>query len=225
MKIKHFSYKKDTKNDATEVISSNLNAFYKLTTNLSFIPKQIFDFFCNNFFSDFFAGEICRKNFVYQQFAYVTCERNKGFKYDKFGEIKITNIEFNFTFSLDKNDLFISKGNNVYFLFAWKFNGGNNVELGWTFMKKWSFYFDVDGKSIGLLEKEMGKGLEIGKVALIILLTLLIFIFVYIWNKYLKSKFTKKIRANEMDDQYEYHLNKRTDKEIELNSNKDLIGV
>ena len=126
-------------------------------------------------------------------------------------EIKFYNKELNVTFLLDYNDLFIEKGNYLYFLVV------NDLDyvpdywvLGKPFLKKYLFLFNYDTKMIGFYKakdrikvnhKKMINSYTLSitfNIFLVIIVIALIFIF---YHYYFKKR---RIRANELEDRFNY---------------------
>ena len=132
------------------------------------------------------------------------------------------NSDFNKNFTLTKNDLFAfnskeENDKNLYFLIVNGIDDQNRWILGIPFLKKYILSFDYDNKRIGYYinygkekdEDKNGKGNGISffestafKVIMIIIAAGIIFVLGMIFSNYLKK--TRKKRANELDDNFEY---------------------
>ena len=166
------------------------------------------------------------------------CDSTSKYFMDKlnnnFPELILYNNDFNKNFSLTKNDLFAFNAKNesdtyLYFLIVHGLDDENRWILGIPFLKKYIFSFDYDKKRIGYyinygkeIEEDINdKGKEknnffksdVFKVIIIILSAGIIFTLGMIFNNYLKK--SRKKRANELDDVFEYNTYE------DINNNND----
>ena len=153
------------------------------------------------FFSDLYSKNICfqvknkDKIFIY-------CNENFNFK--NFSGIKFHSKQFNYTFELNYNDLFKKEGNKFYFLMCFDPFLQQNFEVGEIFFRKYPFLFDQDRKIVGFykVKKKEFNFFGLFIVIIIILIVICIFLLVYL-IKYIYIK-PRKIRANELSDNYDY---------------------
>ena len=156
--------------------------------------------------------------------------------------------DFNKNFSLTKNDLFAFNNDdsdtNLYFLIVNGTDDQNNWIMGIPFLKKYVLSFDYDKKRIGYYinygkdnyypkntdnnnvpEEEISFfSSDIFKILLIVISAAIIFILGMLFNNYLKK--TRKKRANELDDDYEYGPQKDQIKDEQQNMNKnECLGI
>ena len=204
-----------------------------------------FRFINKHFFDEFFDKNICIKiNFIKHDiytkensYGYA-CDSTSKYFMDKlnnnFPELILYNNDFNKNFSLTKNDLFAFNAKNesdtyLYFLIVHGIDDENRWILGIPFLKKYIFSFDYDKKRIGYyinygkeIEEDINdKGKEknnffksdVFKVIIIILSAGIIFVMGMIFNNYLKK--SRKKRANELDDVFEYNTYE------DINNNND----
>ena len=178
------------------------------------------------FFDQYFKNNACRETIISGGFYGILCNKkniNTKEFYEKFPTLYFYNVFLNYTFILDRNDLFIEKEETIYFTLISRNEIINNWRFGHIFLKKYRLVFDHDKKSIGYYVKhneiipnnvptegeqkqEPGKKLSTGMIVLIIGICLLIgeFIAAVICIKKCKCLNRKK-RANELlDDNYEY---------------------
>ena len=136
--------------------------------------------------------------------------------------ISFYNVEMNMNFTLSHKDLFYEHENKIYFLIVFPIYG-TDIEywlLGKPFIKKYNLFLDKDKKIIGLYlnyteskEKEeterqkeiVQKEHPIKYIVIIIILSLVLIIAIasllYYFLVYKKSR---RIRANELDDETDY---------------------
>ena len=119
-------------------------------------------------------------------------------------------------FTLDSKDLFTIFPDGNRLLFNIEFNNDNEWVFGKPFFKKYQLIFDMDSKLIKYYIKEDDEIEKIrisdGKVLIIILLSIIIFIIgIFIW-RILFCRNNRKIRANELEDNYSYIAKEIKDK-------------
>ena len=142
--------------------------------------------------------------------AYI-CDDYPDLDLSKFPDIKfyISNVDYNLT--LTYKELFIKKDGKVYFLVVFdKF--GYNVfwTLGNTFLKRNKMVFDLDRRTIGFSDENIEKEEKnknnhniIGYIIIILIAVLIIiFLGVYIFNKFFLRKRNKK--PYEIDEDFVY---------------------
>ena len=132
--------------------------------------------------------------------------------------------ELNFTFSLDYKDLFIEINDKIYFLIIYRELSDSVWNFGNILVKKYSFMYDQDKKQIYFIHlkkyelepkddededitkdknnfwSEYKESIIIGVLVLFIIIAAIVgFVFGRkIWEKH------RKLRANELDDNYDY---------------------
>ena len=147
--------------------------------------------------------------------------------------------QFNKIFELNYNDLFREKNGKIYFLIIFSETPQNYFEIGKIFLKKYTFTFNQDSKTIGyyLKTKESNNqnptnGLFFTKTSFIIIVVCVLIAFSVIGffvGKYFYDKMRKR-RMNELDDIYEYKPEENdsiVDKNTSTNSNDegDHLGI
>ena len=179
-------------------------------------------------------SEKCFKNSIQQDTYYTDlkfyfCDINiKNELYDILPFIKFISKDLNYTFEITKEDLFQIEGNYIYLNILFDY-GKSYWVLGKPFSLKYQFVFDQDSKKIGLY-KNVHKKIyinnndkkyhldKISKIFIIIVFSLcLIFLGFYLGKKIYQIK--RKLRANEMDDNYDYINESNND-----DNTKDLIN-
>ena len=161
------------------------------------------------FFNDYLKTEICTKVMINNESSYFYTVCNHKFNYDNFPDLIFYSEGLNYTFTLTKEDLFMKYGNKIYFLIVFKLLPDKWV-FGEIFFRKYQISFDKEKKIYGLYkrkynvtENENSNKISYSHLSIIlgILLLFSIFIIFYLF-KIIKSK--RKLRANELEDQYEY---------------------
>ena len=130
----------------------------------------------------------------------------------KFPKVKLFHHNYNFTFEFDGNELFLKdKFENKYIFLISFVKNESNWQLGEIFLRKYMLIFNHGEKDIGIyiqINKKNSNLFNISKNLLIILLfIIMIFIIIalsyFLWKAH-KNK--RKLRANELEDNYEYIL-------------------
>ena len=173
-------------------------ATFSIDINLIEGPHEVRNIFLEKVFID----SKCKEGLLEYKYIYVC---NQDIDYSKFPDLKFYNRELNYTFILNKDDLFMKRNNKIYFLMVFQ-KGTDDMFfrywiLGKPFMKKYNLIFDAEQQIIGIYKQEIkNKSLPF---ILIIILLLLIIIAIYILFKYIKIYHRKK-RVYEIDENYEY---------------------
>lgn len=132
--------------------------------------------------------------------------------------------DFETSFTLDADDLFIEENNYVFCLIYFTTSSGISWILGKPFLKKYQFSFNYESKYITFYkENEQNKGeingpnngisptvLWIVVCATVVIVSVICFI---IFKYYLHGKLFKKKRANELEDSDYDYTPKRDDEE------------
>jgi hypothetical protein len=172
------------------------------------------------FFNYYINKSICRFEREPQtSYSVMSCDANSEFKVEKFPTLFFTQTKFNFTFELDYNDLFIKKGNKYFFNIIFPQSYIEHFEMGKIFLKKYFFTYNTNKKTIGFYNKNIQIDNNYEKYEkeektylkyLIIIGIIVIIVFCLIGfclGKKICEK-TRNIRKNELDEEYNYSLNK-----------------
>ena len=216
--------------------------------------SKYFEYINKTFFDELIEKNICyvidfHKHDLYtniKSYGYA-CDSNSKLFMDnlnnKFPDLILYNHDINRNFTLTKNDLFAfnnfdDSDNNLYFLIVDGIDDEDRWILGIPFLKKYVISYDYDSKRIGFY-KNYGKIVDIiepddginffsniaFKIIIIIICAGIIFNLGMLFQRYLKS--SRKKRANELDDDYEYEARKAlTDDGKDENTNRsDSLGI
>ncbi len=174
----------------------------------------------------------CTENVVNTNYTVFTCDKN--FNTDKFPTLYFYHEDYDYTFELTHKDLFKVIGDKKYFLIIFDKVSNYPWKFGKLFMNKYFFNFEFDQKLIGFYkdlnnnsnenEKEKN-GQNLSSLLWILWTVLLILtgIGCFLLGKFLFNKNRKK-RANELDDDYEYHQ-KQTQENLTNDSKGDKLGI
>jgi len=176
-----------------------LNAQIKCEIELIIAPTD----FIRDLWENYFSKKNCKKeNFILSMvytYKYFVCDSNVNL--DDFSELKFYEKNLNYTFILNKNDLFELNDGKIYLKIIEQHYYSKNWVLGRLFLKKYQLYFDYDRKTIGIYINKK-KESNLGIYLLFIFLIFIIIILIYLLFKFWKNK--RKKRAFELDDEYEY---------------------
>ena len=194
------------KNENNSIITYQGDKLAEIVINFSYIlcPKVFFDFLKEKFFSQYITEKICLSKILDYSYSYIECEYDSNFRVASFPDICLVHKEFETTFNL----------------------------LGTPFLRKYQFVFNNDLKTIGYyrqvynnegnsddeLLREVNKSKTVKTVVVVILIIifsfLLIFIGMIIQRKYFNKN--RKIRANELEENFSYESSNNKD----VNNNK-----
>ena len=182
--------------------------FNGITSTLNYL-----NYINNTFFEKYYNNNICYDIQITYKDIYlvIACDKSK-FNYKDFPSIFFYHKKLNKTFELNKDDLFIEKNNTIYFLVYHHKIMFPKWILGYPFLKKYRIVFDPEKKIIGIPNRNfIIKTEHLNKNQIIIIFLILIIIFMFlIFIKFcliLKNKINRKIRANELEENYEYLSN------------------
>lgn len=231
---------KEKKNDSKIYFLGRKAA--EIIINFSFMigPTYFFDFIKENFFSKYLSEHICFERGVEFFYTYIECE--SSLKIDSFPDISFEHSGFETTFKLTYKDLFVEdKSNNkFYFLILKRYNYLDWV-LGTVFLRKFQFVFDIDSKTIGYYrqpqkDKEENKpkngdgnnpnNSNIIKIFVISILLVIFSILFIVLGMVIQKKFCNKdrrLRANELDDNFNYESHNDDNNILAINDDKKLI--
>ena len=200
-----------------------------------------------NFFSDLIKEKKCFR--IYKDdLVFYYCDKNKINKEIKnFPSIYFSNVEFNYVFELNYQDLFLEKNNILIFLVIFydynnpiKFFADEYVskwDFGTPFLNKYFLTFDYDNKYIGFYNnnstlqnaipnpeitnknKISNNKYYIGIILVLIILLLIICIFII--KKYFVNK--KKVYATELESDIIDDSNKNNSKYYNIEMGEKII--
>ena len=223
-------------NNYKELNTIDNDVYIDLSIDYNYIisPKEYFDQLILPFFNSYIDNKKCKYYEINHQgyfYQIIFCDKNlftiKDIK--KFPTIYFYHHDFNYTFELTYDDLFEEINNNIYFLIL-KNIGDFNKDLwkmGKIFLKKYQFGFNQDSKMIYFYYNiKNNNKLQINEnkqdnnsskfntsyIWIVVCIVCLI-IGIYIGNKIIVRN--RKMRANELEDEYEYKSEKMN------NSNKN----
>ena len=182
-------------------------------TDFIHCPEIYFESIVNSFFNKFIENNICF--LVQERYYYIYCEKNSFEKYkNTFPSLFFISVGLNRTYELNSNDLFKDCGNYYLFMIIKMKYSMKVWTLGKIFMKKDLFYFDSNKKIIGYFNKVEQNYIEkktgynfFNKIKWYIFIIIGIAVGIVIGKK-IREK-ARKLRANELEDNYEYLENEK----------------
>ena len=160
------------------------------------------------FFDDYLNKNICSKIMVNNMSSYYYTVCNKNIDLQKFPILilQIDPLKYNFTF--DYKDLFLEFENKLYFMIIFQLIPDKWV-LGEIFFKKYQIVFDKEKKIYELYFKQSSPNkknfFKFSPWIIVLIFGLLLIIsFFLIIYLYRIIKKRRKIRANELEDNFEY---------------------
>ena len=213
--------------------------------------SEFFKYINETFFNKLIEQNICQCINVkkYRNFYSYSCDSKSKYFIDYlnsyFPDLVFEHKLLGINFTLNKNDLFSYNNfdnldTNLYFLIMESTGVSvyNNWILGIPFLKKYRLSFNYDKKNIGFyindgidkkIKKKENSGFNffesiIFKIIVITILIIIIFVLGVLFQK--KFQKTRKKKANELDDGYEYETYKeQINNNINDNNTNNKIGT
>ena len=220
--LKQRTLKADNKNI---VIETDLQGVINYNYNVIIGNKHYMDIIEKTFFWPYITQNICHKNLANNKFYFYSCKLfslNLKEINENFPSLYFKQKEFDFTFELTPQDLFVQIGDRIFFLVVfYKNNPTSSFILGKVFLQKYFFGFENESKKILFYrenDKKSGSGDKNGEnirvevvlhwynstkvIAIMIILLIVFSIVSFYFGKRMYNK--RKLRANELEDQFEY---------------------
>ena len=229
---------KDNKNKSKIYFTGGKTA--EIIINYSFIlgPRLFLDILEKYFFSKYISKNICQRKTLDFYFYHYECASNSSFKIETFPNISFEHIELETIFNLTYKDLFIlDKKKNKYIFLIFTKDYFTQWIFGTTFLRKYQFVYNNDLKTIGYykyieVEEEENKNLRekndsgtvnivIKYILIIIFSSLLIFLGMIIQKKYCNKN--RKIRANELEENFSYESKNNDGDKQDINDDKKIL--
>ena len=219
------------KYNSKEEVIHDVNVVLDPSNYLIYAPKEYFDSITENFFKKYVDEKICNL-YAFEEYISFNCEKSDKFSINeikRFPSLLFDHTKLGYTFELSYKDLFVEKNNIYYFLII---SDDMFYTTGWTIgnilFRKYQFIFNLDTKEIGfynpILSKEdeyKTKGNSSNTILFILLIVALciIVVGVVLFIKFY-PKILKKKRANELDDDYDYIIDKNANNNLDENDQK-----
>ena len=222
----YLSSKYKTKKDF--ILSVEEDGFFYIEEFFITGSQKYFTYIEENFFQKYIDKRICSKSFYNkayytESFFYFMCniedENKRKEFFDEFPDLIFSQRDMDYKFRLTAEDLFtiIPDGKRILFNVDFVYNR-NKWILGKPFLKKYQLIFNSDSNTISyyinpnnkIINKEEGnKGGNGLKIFLIIFFVILAFIVGIVFGRALCIKYNRKLRANELEDNFSYIVNDR----------------
>ena len=203
--------------------TDSMEGAFDFEIGLNKCPFSYYVLIKQSFFEQYIQSKTCKEITLLGGFFGILCDKTK-IKTEELKEnfpiLYFHNLNLNFEFILDYNDLFIEKEGTIYFTLISRNEILNNWRFGHLFLKKYILIFNRDKKSIGYYvhikkneiddnneETSGGKKISTGVIIFIIAIILLVIevIAAYICIKKCNYCSNRKKRANELlDDNFDY---------------------
>ena len=211
--------------DDIYITLNNQNFYLEKNKITSFYIEEFFIFGTNKyfglieelFFKKYINEQICHKkvhkykNIMYYFICYINDNKVREIFFNNFPSLTFYQKQMNYNFTLDSKDLFTIIPDNNRILFNIGFINNSKIWiLGKPFFKKYQITSTIKSNKIiyysnsSLNVKEI-KSNEISRKLLVIIF--IVFISGFLFGKIICFKYNRKIRANELEDNYSYLSN------------------
>ena len=214
----------------------------EIVINFSYMlaPNYFFDFIRVNYFEQYLNKFVCLEKISDYTYNYIECDFNSSFTVSSFPDICFEHAGFETTFVLTYKDLFIlDKATNKYIFLIMTTPYYADWLLGSVFLRKFQFVFNHDSKTIGyyrytpeshegnnkenLLDANKSKIIKTVFIFILVIIFsfLLIFFGMIIQRKYFNKN--RKMRANELEENFSYEGKNTDENKLEVNDDKKII--
>ena len=217
-----------------KIIDTNIQGVIMYNYNVILGNGKYMENIENTFFNRLIVERKCEKvTGKDKKFIYYSCDKNNiDFKTinDTFPILYFKQTEFEYIFALTAEDLFITVGSKIFFLIVFnKNNLTSSFLLGRIFLEKYFFGFNFNSNKIQFYqEKIKGNDKKIIEqkifrwynsawmIFVIIFLSCLFGLICFLFGRRLYIR--RKLKANELDDNFEYEGATKNNKNMELGS-------
>ena len=219
--IYNFAEDKNLNDTKDYIYKKNGKLVFDLNLNGIILDMNYLKIFNKTFFDKYFKDKICKMEKI-ESISYIYCNKDKV-NIKKFKNIYFYQKDFNYTFTLDYNDLFYIQNNILIFNLFFDENGFSHLlNVGKIFLKKYLLVFNYDQKSIGFYKTKEESGLKLEnnkdfsnkvvKLYIIGIMVLIILGLIILFIKGFNKKTGRKIRKNELDDDFDYTIQNNEEK-------------
>ena len=230
----------ESKNKEKLVIYGYLEKNNILMPNIGFIiaDDKYKELIKENYFNSLIKDVTCKIEAVnfnitdsiitYNKYDIISCNKQTftNDKKNKFPTLYFSHNGYNFTFSLTSSDVFLEKGEKIYFLIIFPYNCNNYWYLGLPFIEKYQFVFNHDSKTIGFYtyeeKNDESDGFEFKYIRLIIEILGAIILAIIVFFVAKKIYEQRKKRANELADENFDYISKNDEEEQSGNNNNGI---
>ena len=233
----------------TEILTHYMTGIFSFDNNYILGTEEYKSKIASLFFRQYTQKGICFDDGTNSHYFIYYCKKGENFNeknINSFPSLNFFHVEFNFTFQLTGNDLFLEKNNFYFFLIIFDRYDYKSWKFGKLFLNKYQFIFDHVSKKINFYinqndnnNNEDGGGVQKEKNVYIKNTTLLIIIFSsiavisFIVGLIIgKKKFGNKKRnniANELENEdnneNNNYLIKKQEKEKSITDSEDVTNI
>ena len=184
-----------------EVIENKVKVIISLNYGICIGGNTYLKIINSTFFKEYIEKGICEYKLSDNNLIYFF-ECNSNIEISKFPKLKFYQKIMNYTFELDYNDLFILKDEKLYFLIGFRKRSSYDWVLGVPFLKKFQLVFDQEREIIGIYTNFNKKKNDYFFKILTVCCLLIIVFLISLLYKIIHKK--RKIRANELEENFEY---------------------
>ena len=205
------------------ICSNNIKMFFSIDLNYIIADQNYYKKIKEYFFKKYLDENICieeKKYNIYEGNNYlIVCNKDIKNILSSFPKIYFFSEKLSYTFNLDYSDVFLETEERIYFLISNKEKVKDVWSVGKIFIKKYPFIFDYDKKTISFVHlnnynekgnkeqntnynKNYNVWTDIKIYIFVLLLIVAIVIGIFIGKTLWKRQ--RKMRANELDDNYDY---------------------
>ena len=199
MEFTYISYGNKTDFEKRVIFPNNLKGIISSNRYQEYVNQTFFNKLFN--LKKCYSEKINNTQDLYSEIIIYYCDKDIDIK--KFESINFYSKDNNFTFTLDYNDLF-KIYNDKYVFLAFFYSSYGVWKLGEVFQKKYNMFLDMDTKLFGFYTKSNNiKNYTFYFIFIIfILVGVILFLSNLLYHSIIKKK--RKLRANELEDNYEY---------------------
>jgi hypothetical protein len=188
-------------------ITNNLLCSIEYNLGVIYGTENYFELIKQHFFNKLIQEKKCHEEIINSAYTLFYCYNKNDI--EKFPTLNFFFQQFLYTFKLDYNDLFQEKNGKYFFKIIFDKNNKMQWKLGKPFLKKYTFLYDYDAKTVGFYNMDLlreKKNKTISNIFLNIFYFIVICFFGYIGFFYGKKAYDKvrKKRIYEIEDNYEY---------------------
>ena len=184
-----------------EIIENKVDIIISLNYGICIGGDNYLNIINNTFFKEYIENGICEYKLSNNTLIYFF-ECNNNVNISKFPKLKFYQKIMNYTFELGYNDLFILKNEKLYFLIGFSRRSTYDWIFGVPFLKQYQLVFDQEREIIGIYTSFNKKKNDYLFKILTVVCLLIIILLTTLLYKLIHKK--RKIRANELEENFEY---------------------